>query len=188
MAGPGGAGWLRGRAAVAAMPLLLAACGGGGGATAPIACPTPGILADASDLTRHAPGAAVRDLTTLDFDARLTGLEGGCELARRGRGIEMSLTARFTVDRGAAARSRTVEIPWSVAVLDARTNEPLGRPQGFLDRIEFGPNETRAAVASQPVSILLPVGPERGAMDYRVLVFFQLTPEELEMNRRRGPR
>jgi hypothetical protein len=173
-------------AAVAA--LVAAACSGAGPGAAPIACPTPGILADAADLTRYAPGATVRDLTTLEFDARLTGLSGGCRVAGRGRGVEMTLNAQFVVDRGPASFTRSLDLPWSIAVLDARTNEPIDRPQRLVDQIRFGPNETRAAVTSQGVSILLPVSENRRVNDYRVLVFLQLTEDELAVNRRRGPR
>lgn len=176
--------------AAALAPLFLAAgCAGGGGTAgpAPIACPTPAILADAADLTRYRPGP-VRDLTTLEFDARIAGLEGGCRVARGGQGVEMTLATRFTVERGAAAQGRVVELPWAVAVVDARTEEPLAPPRRFLERIAFGPNETRTTVTSEPVSITLPAGEGRRVLDYRVLVFLQLTEDELALNRRRGPR
>lgn len=174
--------------AVAALGLGLAACGDSSRPIAPIACPQPGIPADAADLTRYLQGAPVRDLTTLVFDARLTGLQGNCRPARRGEGLELSVTPRFTVDRGAAARGRTVDVPWSVAVLDRRTDEPLGPPRHFLDTIIFNPNETRTIVNGQSVQILLPVSEARGVQDYRILVYLQLAEDELALNRRRGPR
>ncbi len=173
----------------AGLALGLAGCGGGGGRTdAPIACPNPAIPADAADLTRHEPGAAVRDLTTMVFDARLAGLSGSCRAARRGEAVELTLSPRFAVDRGAAARGRSVVLPWAVAVLDGRTDDPLAPPRRFVDRVVFNPNEARATVTGQSVPILLPVGAERRIQDYRILVYFQLTEEELAMNRRRGPR
>jgi len=106
--------------------LLLAGCGGPD-AVAPIACPQPSIPADAADLTRYRPGP-VRDLPTLEFDARLSGLSGGCRAGRRNESITMQLAPSFTVDRGAAASGRSVVLPWAVAVLDATTNEPLRAP------------------------------------------------------------
>jgi hypothetical protein len=172
--------------AAAALPAALGACSGGE-ALAPIACPTPSIPSDAADLTRYRPGP-VRDLTTLEFDAQMTGLQGGCRPGRDGRSIDLTLTLGFGVDRGAAAQGRAVELPWTVAVVDGRTEEPLGRPRRFVDTFVFAPNETRSAGSGQPVTISLPVGGERRAQDYRILVFFQLTEEELALNRRRGPR
>jgi hypothetical protein len=165
---------------------VLAACGSNA-PLAPIACPQPIIPADAADLSRYRPGG-VRDLTTLEFDARLNGLNGGCRPGRRGQSVEMLLTPSFTVDRGAAAEGRAADLPWAVAVVDTRTNEPLGRPQRFRDTLLFRPNETRATANGQTVTIELPVNDDRRISDYRVLVFLQLSEEELALNRRRGPR
>lgn len=178
--GIGGAAVLLGLAA-------LAGCADGGPGRAPIACPQPAIPADAADLTRYRPGP-IRDLTTLEFDARLNGLEGGCRAGRRGDSVEMQITPIFLVDRGAAAEGRAVDLLWKVAVLDARTDDPLGEPRLFRSTAVFRPNETRATFNGQSATIVLPVNAERRVTDYRVLVFLQLTEEELAMNRRRGPR
>ena len=150
-----------------------------------MACPTPGILGDGADLTRHRPGP-VQDLTSLEFDARLVGLNGSCRPGRGDRSIEMSLAPSFTVERGPAAEGRVVDLPWFVAVLGPG-DEVLSR-QGFVDRIAFGRNETRGTGSGEPVSLSLPVGEGRRATEYRILVSFQLTPEDLALNRRRGPR
>ena len=97
------------------------------------------------------------------------------------------MTAGFSVERGAASEGRSVDLPWFVAVIDRRTDAILSR-QGFVERVNFGRNETRSTIDSAPVSISLPVGENRQASDYRLLVSFQLTPEDLALNRRRGPR
>ncbi len=170
-----------------ALPLGLLACGGDRETSAPIACPQPSIPADAADLTRYRPGA-IRDLTTVEFDARLNGLSGGCRPARRGEAVELRVTPNLVVDRGPAAQSRAVQVPWTIAVLDNETNEPLATPQRFTTTVVFGANETRATVEGQSVTIALPVSESRRATDYRVLVFLQLEQDELAQNRRRGPR
>lgn len=176
-----------GRAVLAAgFAAGLAGCGGGQDLT-PIACPRPSIPADAADLTRYREGE-VRDLTNLIFDARLNGLSGGCRVGRRGQSVDLQIVPSFVVDRGPAAQGRAVEVPWTIAVLEEGGSEPLAAPQRFTTTIVFGPNETRATVNGQSVSIALPVGETRRATDYRVLVFLQLGEEELAQNRRRGPR
>ena len=60
--------------------------------------------------------------------------------------------------------------------------------QRFIDTVVFSRNETRLSALSTPVSVTLPVGETRRASDYRVYVSFDLTPEDLALNRRRGPR
>ncbi len=173
--------------AAALAALLPAACSGGTGGTAlPVACPRPGILADGADLTRWQPGP-VRDLTTLVFDARLTGLNGTCRPGRRDRSLEVTLTPAFSVERGpAGGGARVAELPWFVAVVGPG-DEVLQR-QSFVERMAFNRGETRAAGEGEPVRLSLPVGEERRATDYRVFVSFELTPEDVEVNRRRGPR
>ncbi|MDN3563422.1 hypothetical protein QWZ14_03420 [Paeniroseomonas aquatica] len=166
---------------------LLAGCGSAGTTTRlPTACPTPGLLAEGADLTRHRPGP-VQDLTTLEFDAKLTGLSGACAAGRDDRSIEMQLTTGFSVERGAASDGRSVDLPWFVAVLDRRSDQILSR-QIFVERAGFARNETRTAITSAPVTLSLPVGENRRAADYRILVSFMLSEEDLALNRRRGPR
>jgi hypothetical protein len=174
-------------AAALAAALPAAACGGGGrGGALPVACPRPGILADGADLTRWRPGP-VRDLTTLVFDARITGLNGTCDRGRGDRSIEVTLTPAFSVERGpAGGGERLAELPWFVAVVGP--GDEILQRQSFLERLSFSRGETRAAVEAEPVRLSLPVGEERRATDYRVFVSFELTPEEVAVNRRRGPR
>lgn len=171
---------------VVLLTLLLAGCGAGTGTQLPIACPNPGLLGEGADLTRYRPGAP-QDLTGLDFDARLVSINGSCKAGRGDRTIELEMTAGFAVERGPASEGRAVELPWFVAVLDRQTDAILSR-QDFTDRVVFGRNETRSTVDSAPVSITLPVGETRRAADYRILVSFQLTEQDLALNRRRGPR
>lgn len=168
------------------LALLPAACAGGAkDIAAPIACPTPGLLADGANLTRYRSGP-VQDLTTLDFDARLTGLSGGCRPARRNAAVEMRLSAGFAIERGAAAAGRNVDLPWFVAVIDP--NGAVLSRLAFVERVAFTRNETRLTGRSEDVTVTLPVDDERRAQDYRVLVSFQLAEPELALNRRRGPR
>jgi len=172
---------------LAALPLLvLAGCGSSNNSRLPVACPRPGLLGEGADLTRYRPGP-VRDLTTLEWDARLTGISGGCNPGRGNRSIEMTLTAAFTVERGPSADGRVVDLPWFVAAVDARDETILSR-QDFAERVTFARNEIRTSGQSAPVSISLPVGENRRAADYRILVSFDLSPEDLALNRRRGPR
>ncbi len=174
------------RSRVVLLALLLAGCGAGTGTQLPIACPNPGLLGEGSDLTRYRPGAPP-DLTGLDYDAKLVSINGSCKAGRGERSIEMQMTAGFSVERGPASDGRAVDLPWFVAVLDRQTDTILSR-QNFTDRVAFGRNETRTTVDSAPVSITLPVGANRRAGDYRILVSFQLTEQDLALNRRRGPR
>jgi len=173
------------RPSPALLVLLLAACGSAPADIAPIACPTPGLLADGANLVRYRPGP-VQDLTTLDFEARLNGLSGGCRPGRRNESVDVRVNVGFAIDRGAAAAGRSVDLPWFIAVIDPN-GQVLSR-QSFVERVAFNRNETRLSGTSEEVRVNLPVDDQRRAQDYRILISFQLTEPELALNRRRGPR
>jgi hypothetical protein len=177
-----------GRGGALALAGLLAACGGTsapGPATAP--CPRIAILADGADLTRYRPGAPP-DLTAMTIDARIAGFEARCDYTGRGReALEVRITPRFDAERGPAAESRTAELPWFVAVTDAADTAVLERVSGTT-QVSFPSNVARALVTGRPALVTLPIGEGQRAVDYIVRLSFQLTPGELEMNRRRGPR
>lgn len=170
--------------------LLLAGCGGGSSSAIrglPVPCPGLSLVADAADLTRYRPGGP-QDLTGMVADARITGVNNGeCERGRGGRTIRVTFNVGLRADRGPASDGREVEVPWFVAVTEKSTGRILDK-QVYIQVFSFPANATRTGGDSQPVVLELPVGETRRAPDYQVLVGFQLTPEELALNRRRGPR
>jgi len=171
-------------------PLILAAMGVAGCQPGRIddllvSCPTLTLPADAADLTRYRPGSSP-DLSTVVLDARVTAVDASCRRGRRDQSVDATISMRFQMDRGPAAPSRAVQLPWFIALLDKDDN--VVTRQTFVLPAQFSANTTRAAVSSQPVEISFPVSSERRVQDYRILVGFQLTPDELALNRRRGPR
>lgn len=183
----------RGRGAMAAALLpLLAACGGGSGITGPLAniqapCPRIAILADGADLTRFRPGAE-RDLTAMIADARVSGFEAQCDFASRDRrALNVRVTPRFEAERGPAAQGRVLDLGWFVALSDSADTAVLNR-QAFTTRITFPPNVPRATVEGGTARLTLPLSETMRAVDYHVRISFQLTDEELALNRARGPR
>jgi hypothetical protein len=176
--------WGIGRAAALVVPAVLAGCSGMSSNTFPPSCPRAGILADAADITRYRPGAAGQDLTDMVLDGRITGVSGSC--ARDGsRQLDVTVSASITLVRGPAARSGMEDVPLFVAVSD---EGQLIDKQVYRIVPGFAPNADTLRLTSDPVTIHLPVSRSKTGSGYNVVVGFQLTPDELAINRRRGPR
>lgn len=152
-----------------------------------VACPTPGLIADAVDLTRYRENSQP-DLTNLILDARLVGIENGrCARGRNDRAVVVQFGVAMQIDRGpAASGARNQTIPIVVGVTD-RAGNLLSR-QSFTQEVTFPANATRTRVTSEPIELILPVSETRRGNDYSVLVGFLLTEGELAANRRRGQR
>ncbi|UFN46831.1 hypothetical protein LPC08_12395 [Roseomonas sp. OT10] len=174
-------------ALLAGAGLALAGCGGSSrdllaNVTAP--CPRVALLGEAADLTRFRGGA--RDLTGLELDGRLTGFQAKCDYGPGRQGLDVTLTLGMTVERGPAAVGRTAQIPYMVAVVTGDETQVLSRAS-FAVPVEFPNNVSRLTLRSEELSIRIP-GPPQEAATRTVLLGFVLTPEELALNRARGPR
>ena len=173
--------------ALAVLALLAAGCGGEGSRVVlPATCPSVGIVGEAADLTRYRPGGG-QDLSALDLEARITGFQARCDYANRGRALEVRLTVGLLAERGPASQTRSADLPWFVAVTEAEGETILNKRE-FATRVAFPANVGRTRVQSEELSITLPLGEGRRLGDYALLIGFQLTPEELALNRRRGLR
>jgi hypothetical protein len=89
------------------------------------------------------------------------------------------------VERGPAARGNRAEFPWFLAVTSGDDSQLVQRKDALL-LANFEGNQTRARVSTAPETIIF--APGRSPAEFRVRVSFALTAEELDRNRRRGPR
>lgn len=173
--------WLALRLLGAAPLMVLAGCGGTQEAFAP-ACPGAAIVRDAADLSRTRGGQ--RDLVDTELEGRITGINGNCK--RDGADtVVTTIQVGVELTRGPAAPGRRTELAYFVAVLDG---DSILDKQVFPLRAEFAPNADRLRLAGDEVELRLPVRENKTAAAYRIEVGFQLTPEELAVNRSRGRR
>jgi hypothetical protein len=174
--------------ALAALP-ALAGCSGRGGSvmnqrpTAP--CPRVALLADAVDLTRYRPGARP-DIGTVEVDARMIGFQARCDYAPRDAGLDVILTVQVSAERGPAATSRTAGLPFLIAVTEGTESRVLNKATDTV-QVTFGEGERSTVAQSAEMMVRLPGNPQRAA-EKVILVGFQLTPEQLAENQRRGVR
>ena len=162
--------------------LALNGCGGGGDKFAP-ACPARSFLAAGADLTRFG-GSGGHDVTDMAFSARMTGLSGGCK--RSGSDlVTVTFTVAMEVQRGPAAGSRNVSLPFFVAVTEG--SQILDR-QDYVIPASFKGNMDTMTMVSDTITLNVPYSKDKSAAAYKVYVSFSLTQEELDYNRSRSHR
>lgn len=171
---------------ILAAALALAGCGSTRIEDLLIACPELSLPADTADLTRYRPDGPP-DLSSMVMDARVIAIEGSCVRGSRDRSVIARVAPRFSVERGPAAQGRAVELPWYLAVVEDGTDRIVSRAT-FRIPATFPANTPRMNVSSSQIEIEFPLAEGRRVQDYRIMIGFLLTQEELALNRRRGPR
>ena len=156
----------------------LAGCGSSGNGFAP-ACPKPAILRDANDLQRFRGNG--RDFLDTSLQGRITSISGDCK--RDGSAaVVATVSVGMELTRGPAAVGRDTQAQFFVAVSEG---DRVLDKQVYTVRASFPENTDRVQLTGDSVELRLPVTKDKGADAYQVTVGFQLTPAELEANRRR---
>ncbi|HST75022.1 MAG TPA: hypothetical protein VLJ20_06600 [Acetobacteraceae bacterium] len=173
----------------AALLAALAGCGAPLTSTFPPDCPRAGVLADAADLTRYRSagqeaGASGHDLTDMVLDGQITGVSGDCTRASR-RELDVTVAVSMRLTRGPAARGPVDDVPFFVAVTE---NGKVLDKQIYHVAPGFSANADTVRLTSDAVSLNLPISTDKPGSAYDLVVGFQLTPDEVALNRRRGPR
>jgi hypothetical protein len=153
----------------------------------PPVCPHASFVWDAADLNRYRDesATATQDVRDLVLSARLTGLPAKCSQGDTAKllNAEVGVTIQFT--RGPAMQGRTATVPFFLAVTDG------GRildKHVYATSVTFPENIDQVTWSSDLVHMVFPISPTKTGAAYTVLAGFQLTPDELAVNRRRGPR
>jgi hypothetical protein len=166
---------------LAAAGLALAACTAQEDRQSAI-CPRAGILPDANVMVlfRDGPG---RDLTDVIAQAQIVDVAVACEYsaARRPPGVTLDLQVAVAAERGPADRARRATLPYFVAILDGDQN--IVAKEYFEARFEFPDNRTRVGRVDE-FEPRIPLRSNFDGPSYRVMVGFQLTPDQLAWNRR----
>ncbi len=148
----------------------------------PPICPSLALLADTADLTSYKSGGS--DITDLLLDARITAVPATCT---RGSDtlVKTVMHVDVAVQRGPANPSRTATVPIFVAVMDGET---IVDRQDYTLNATFDSNVDRTRVSSSDITLNIPTSRDKTAAAYKIYIGFNLTPEQLALNRKRGPR
>ena len=160
----------------------LAGCSDSGVQKFAPACPVTGILRDGADITRFR--AAGTDLTDMVVDGRVTGLSGKCSLDDSTH-LRTVISVSMELTRGPAAVGRQTDVTYFLSV--SRGDTILDK-QDYTFNVQFPRNAERLRLRGDQIELVLPVDAKLPGSAYSVLVGFQLTPDQLAFNRRRGVR
>ncbi len=161
-------------------PVTLSGCGEPSDQFPP-PCPMTSILGDAADLTRYR--GTGQDLTDMVLSGRITGLSGSCKRAANGSVVLTTLNIGLDLTRGPAAPGRLASTAFFVALTRGDT---ILAKQVYPLHARFPPNTDRIRLTGDEVQVQVPNKGKEGAAAYRVIVGFELTPQELATNRRRS--
>lgn len=165
---------------------LLSGCGYADSSRFAPVCPKVAILADAADVTVYRPSPKNgHDLTDMVLDGRVTGLSGKCSRAAEDvLSTHVVLSMQFS--RGPAATTREMDVSYFIGVFQG--DEDILDKKVIPIHLVFPPNVDRLVLDTQDVELSLPISHVKTGDAYTVRVGFQLTPEQLALNRKRGPR
>jgi hypothetical protein len=174
----------RARLVLAGALLLLAGCSVFSKPKATPPCPGVSLVPDVNEAAfyRETPG---RDLTDVRFRAAVGDAKGSC--AYKGDTLQMDMTVLLLAERGPALGDREpADFEYFVALAD--NQRQIVSKSVFKGRVVFPAGQDRVGFPDD-----LTIGPVRLpnadlGPEYTILLGLQLTPEQVELNRRRGPR
>lgn len=141
-------------------------------------CPAASILGNAERVAQFKQGSG-RDLIDVMFQAEIGKLNMSCRYLK-GR-VVTDISFELIAERGPAARSRTGEFDYFVAISDAK-GRVLAK-ENFHSKIAF-PENRRSAGILEEIEQSIPLRKDEDGGGYEILVGFQLTEEQMKFNRR----
>lgn len=166
----------------ALLPLVLlvfvAACSSDEGP--PPGCPVTNFVNDLDHVTAFTDDA-VGDLTDVRFDAQLTSLSAICNF--ESDELVMDIAFQVIASRGPANKDNQAAVTYFIAIAD-QTGTIIAK-ETFDNILPFKGNLRRVAIKDE-FEPTIPYPADRKTLNrYRVLIGFQLTPEQLAYNRAR---
>lgn len=167
---------------LAAVTLGLGACSAFEKKGEPMDCPEIRVDANTAKLTQFRQGGG-QDITDIVIESQIASLDGDCGWDPKSRTLDVKLKVLFQVTRGPAMEGREGSLTYFVAI-------PAFYPAASAKQIlpvQFAfpeGNVNSMMIRDEEIHITLPLGPEKTSKDTPLYVGFQLTPQELNFNRK----
>jgi hypothetical protein len=165
--------------------VLLASCGPGKDEFAPV-CPVATPLWQAADLARFRDesAAANADVRDLILSGHIVAMPAKCQPGDKPNQLAADVSITLQLTRGPAMEGRAADVPVFLAVAEG---DKILDKQVFPQHFVFPSGLDQVTWTSNPVHLVFPVSPTKTGAAYTVLAGFQLTPQELSLNRARAP-
>lgn len=164
-------------AAALLLSLLLAGCGVTGAKNESLPCPDTGLILTAASMASF--NAAPATAENMVVEATLANYRGTCRW--RQEVLEFMLEVDVAARRGAAASTlKRGEFPYFIAILDPEEN--VLQRQGFSTTVSFDNNGS--GVSTEKHILRLPLEDRKNVRLHKVVIGFELSPEQLAYNRR----
>jgi hypothetical protein len=145
----------------------------------PPPCPRVSVLEDASKLVRFT--GASRDPNTIQMSAEITKYRGSCFYDKDDKKMEVTLNVGIDAFAGPAFTGGKQQLQYFVAI--PAFSGPEGK-QIFPLAIEVPKDSKGTHITDGDVTLTFPVRDIKKLEAYEVFIGFQLTPEELDYNRK----
>ncbi|WPZ34827.1 hypothetical protein T8K17_01515 [Thalassobaculum sp. OXR-137] len=164
----------------AAATLALSACA----SEKPVerTCPPAAAVAGTERMTSFRPGGG-QDLTEVAFTAKVDSVESVCRYGDEG--VEVAMNVLLSAERGPADTAREATLQYFVAIENGSAN--FIAKEIYDVTLPFEGNRRRIGIVEE-VDITIPTPADNDFSGVRILVGLQITPEQVEYNRRtKGP-
>ena len=144
-------------------------------------CPNVLILQDGKKLVKFKTGSR-RDITDILFEAEILNFEGSCKYEKRARKLEtqIDLMVRFLVRRGNATKSAVTQFKYFIATTSFK-NRVEGK--SIFPVVGTFKEKRSTLVYEDSIGLRIPLDDPTDGETLKVLLGFQLSPEELQFNR-----
>lgn len=139
------------------------------------------VVRNASATTGYSEGSG-RDVTDVVYSTRIANFTGSCEWNKDRTEVDLDLRVLFETERGPANRSRKANFEYFVAI-PAFYPAPQGK-RVLPVEVLFPENVTRVR-SGDTIYLKVPIARNKVAGDYPIYLGLQLTPQQIEENRRR---
>jgi hypothetical protein len=169
-------------AMVVLLSLATAGCGMFGSDKYRAPCPNFLLLGQGDKLVKFLPGPG-RDVTDVQFEAKIIDFAGSCE--HDPKGVSVALNIAFSVKRGPANKARRADFSYFVAI--PKFYPAKEGKRSFPVAVGFQPNQNRM-IYRDVIEMQIPLKPQEIGANYDVYLGFELSKTELDYNRNRTGR